>query len=85
MPTPDIHGFARAILNNYWVASHDYHEPDGGDIQELGERYGLLVPHTVTEPCGEYCSCAEWDDFPQTCYRIHEDVLKTKGESDASA
>ena len=42
---------------------------DGFDLQDLAEKHGLIVPHEATEPCGEYCACAEYDDFPQTCYR----------------
>ena len=42
---------------------------DGGDIQEMAERLGLIAPEIKTESCGEHCSCAEVDSFPQTCYR----------------
>jgi len=45
---------------------------DGGDLQDKAEALGLLVGVTVTEPCGEGCNCMDWDDFPQTCYRIPE-------------
>ena len=50
-------------------ASREGAEPDGGDIQDWAVEAGLLVPTPVTESCGEGCSCAEWDDFPQTCYK----------------
>lgn len=42
---------------------------DGGDAQEKLKELGLLVEVEVTEPCGDGCHCAEWDDFPQTCLR----------------
>ena len=45
---------------------------DGFDLQDLAEKYGLLIPHTVTVPCGETCSCAEYHgDMSEgvTCYR----------------
>jgi len=42
---------------------------DGGDIQALAERHGLLRPVTVKEPCGEGCVCREYNDFPCRCYR----------------
>ena len=55
--------------------------PDGGDIdmfdfQDCAERHQLLIPHEVTEPCNVgkeeelSCFCAEFGDFPQTCYRM---------------
>lgn len=42
---------------------------DGGEAQDKAEALGLLVRVNVTEPCGEDCWCAEWDDFPQECLR----------------
>ena len=42
---------------------------DGGAAQDKAEEMGLLVRVRVTEPCGERCQCAEWDDFPQICLR----------------
>lgn len=43
---------------------------DGGDVQDIAVKHGLLVPVTATEPCGESCRCVEYDEFPQTCYRM---------------
>jgi hypothetical protein len=56
--------FAREILLNRFGTL------DGGDLQDLGVKHGLLVPIEATEPCGEACVCVEYDDFPQTCYRF---------------
>lgn len=42
---------------------------DGGWFQDAALEAGVLVRVEVTEPCGENCFCAEWDDFPQTCIR----------------
>src|SRR6185437_12473237 len=56
--------FAREILLNR------FGNWDGGDLQDLGVKHGLLVPIEATEPCGEACVCVEYDDFPQTCYRF---------------
>jgi len=42
---------------------------DGGSLQDRLEEAGLLGNVPVTEPCGENCACAEWDDFPQDCLR----------------
>ena len=41
---------------------------DGGDVQEWLLADGLLETRMVTEPCGESCVCAEWDEFPQDCH-----------------
>ena len=41
---------------------------EGGDVQEWMLADGLLETRMVTEPCGESCVCAEWDEFPQDCH-----------------
>lgn len=56
--------------------------PEGGDIdmldfQDAAVKYGLLVPETRFEPCGEYCNCLEYytkKEMAQgiTCYRKAE-------------
>lgn len=85
MPTPDFAAFAYAILDQYWLeAGLLSGTPDGGHIQDIAVKCGLLIPHTATEPCGENCNCADVADFPCTCYRVHEDVLKAKGGADAN-
>jgi len=43
---------------------------DGREVQEFGERYGILVPVVVAEPCGDYCNCGEYGGFPTICYRL---------------
>jgi hypothetical protein len=45
---------------------------DGGTLQDMGVKYGLLIPTEMAEPCGPEgaCNCAEYGDFPQTCYRF---------------
>lgn len=59
--------FAAYILAEFWEGP-----PDGDMIQDEAVRLGLLRGVTVTEPCGENCNCAEWDEFPMTCYRKTE-------------
>lgn len=44
---------------------------DGDFLQQAAIECGLIEERTVTEPCGENCSCAEVTmpaDFPTTCY-----------------
>ena len=43
---------------------------DAGDLQAWGLKHGFLVEVEATEPCGDDCACAEWDDFPQPCIRF---------------
>lgn len=59
-----LRGFARAIMDER------YGNLDGGKLQDLGVKHGLLIPTEVTDVCGENCVCEEYGDFPQTCYRF---------------
>jgi len=59
-----LRGFANRIMES-WPTG----DVDGGDLQEAAEKFGLIEPHQVTEACCEGCNCAEYGDFPQTCYR----------------
>jgi hypothetical protein len=61
-----LRSFAQKVVR----ASQEGYDVYGGDIQEWAVEQGLLAPVKVVEPCGEDCACAEWDDFPQTCYRF---------------
>lgn len=44
-------------------------DADGGHIQELAIKHGLLKPEQRTERCSDACSCAEYADFPVECFR----------------
>ena len=64
-----LRAFAQDVMS-YWPEG----APDGGDLQALAEKHGLLKPETRHEPCGENCSCAENADaqewgFGVVCYR----------------
>ena len=67
-----LKAFAHGILKDWPDCSCD-----GFDIQELGQKTGVLVGTEVTESCGEGCNCAEYDGFPLNCYRVAEFI---KGE-----
>lgn len=60
-----LRAFAQRILMD-WPDTPDI---DGGDLQELAVKSGLLEGHEVTQACGETCTCADYDEFPMTCYR----------------
>lgn len=68
-----LRAFVRDLFElNDWPEGGDV---DGFDLQELLVKHGILIEQTVTEPCNVgreeavNCSCAEFGDFPQTCYR----------------
>ena len=64
----DTTGFCREAL----AVAFDGCDLDGGSIQDMAEKYGLVEEVKMTERCGESCICAEMDDFPLTCYRYTE-------------
>lgn len=70
---PGVHEFAVEILRGALEGGNF----DGGDIQEMGVRHGLLFPEHRTERCGEHCECAEYG-FPVECFRIARALLSTK-------
>lgn len=57
--------FADSMLDEFWDSSLD-----AFDLQDFGVKSGLLVEVEAKEACGETCSCAEYGEFPQTCYRF---------------
>jgi hypothetical protein len=61
--------FAAAVLESWPLG-----DVDGGELQELAVKQGLLIPTTVTAPCGEGCNCADYygdDELKEgvVCYR----------------
>jgi len=44
---------------------------DGGDIQDIAVKHGLLRTETRDEECGDVCACRE-HGFPAECYRKTE-------------
>ena len=58
--------FARRMIEIAWAG----HDADGGEIQDTALALGLVVRTTVDAPCGETCRCAEYGDFPATCFRM---------------
>ena len=58
---------------------------DGGSIQDKAESLGLLEWVEVAEPCGEVCSCAEYDDFPQKCLRYTDEAAASIRTADSTS
>lgn len=68
-----LHAFAKEM-----IAYLPEGAPDGGDLQDAAVKYGLLIGHEVTEPCGENCNCAGYgDDWPMECFRMADFMRPT--------
>jgi len=69
----------RAIIAQWYA---DWPEPwaegmDGFEMQEFGEKHGILIAETRTTPCHESCSCGEafGDNETVDCYRLAPEYL----------
>lgn len=69
-----LRAFAQAIMESWPIG-----DVDGGHLQDMAVKHGLLVKTTQNKPCCEEgCTCAEYlapDEFPTECYR-HTNLLK---------
>jgi len=77
-PAPEAGRIEALVQFAEWVieqSREDLGDVDGGSIQDKLLELGIFKKVTVTEPCGENCRCAEYDDFPQECIRL---VVATK-------
>lgn len=79
-----LRDFVRGLFDlNDWPDGGDI---DGFDMQELMTKHGILVEQRMEQPCNvgredfQNCSCAEYGDFPQTCYRKVAWALRAAGE-----
>ena len=63
-----LRGFAKAVMGNW----PDVGGLDGFDLQEMGEKHGLLERLNRTVPCSELCNCVENVATGETtvCYRL---------------
>lgn len=61
--TDKLRAFAQAVLKNWPDCMLD-----GEEIQEIAVEHGLLIGTVKTERCGDWCGCAEYDEFPVICY-----------------
>ena len=71
--TPDQQQACRAFLREMFLL-YPPGSWEGEDLQELGERTGVLNVVTATSPCGEDCACEELEpvtpENPSRCYRL---------------
>ncbi|MBV2205574.1 MAG: hypothetical protein KUL87_09135 [Pseudomonas sp.] len=61
----------RAFSNEIVSGAFEGGSFDGGDIQDMGVRHGLLRIEQREDECGEVCACREYG-FPSECYRKTE-------------
>lgn len=58
------------FANDMITAAFEGGSFDGGDIQDIAVKHGLLRIEQREEECGEVCACrSEGDGFPAECYR----------------
>lgn len=58
----------KAFANEMIAAAFEGGSFDGGDIQDIAVKHGLLRIERRNEACGEVCGCTEYG-FPARCYR----------------
>jgi hypothetical protein len=71
----------KAFANEMIGAAFEGGSFDGGDIQDIAVKHGLLQIEQRAEECGEVCACREYG-FPAKCYRKTDLVLAAKGGCD---
>ena len=64
-----LRAFAHDVMA-FWPAE----DIDGGDVQDIAVKHGLLQQTTSTAPCGDECRCREYYGpinmaYGVTCYR----------------
>lgn len=79
MSEKHLREFAKKVLAGYLCAGEEVGDIDGGDLQDWAEQCGLLKAEQVTEPCGEFCGCADYGDFPMTCYKATDCLTGADG------
>lgn len=70
-----------AFANELTSAAFEGGSFDGGDIQDIAVKHGLMRIENRDDECGEACACREYG-FPAECYRKTELIKPT--ESGAS-
>lgn len=64
--------YGAAVLDAH---REDFGDLDGGFLQDKAVDVGVLVEVRVEQACdGVGCHCAEYGEFPQSCYRYEPGV-----------
>lgn len=80
-----------SMKNFIFAVMEDWQEGggiEGYDLQEIAEKHGILIPHTVYAPCGDYCNCVECyndDEFRGgvPCYTFPDWLTRVAEQRDA--
>jgi hypothetical protein len=64
-----LRGFARDVMSAWPDGGID-----GGELQDIAVKHGLLIPETRIEACGENCACVYYG-FPTNCHRRVDWIL----------
>jgi len=64
---PELVGL-RAFANEIISAAYEGVSYDGGDIQDIAVKHGLLRAERDVDPCSAHCACIEYG-FPTACLR----------------
>lgn len=54
MSEEKMKAFIKDLFDEYYPECGDI---DGGELQDLAEKHGILVPEIHHEPFGEFCNC----------------------------
>lgn len=70
----NIRAFIRELAQLCWEGG----SLDGGDLQDMLVKHGMLTPVTMAKPCEPDCFCGSeygLDAFPLTCYKLTKEYL----------
>jgi hypothetical protein len=87
-PAPATDGDARDAAARLVLAifEEDRGDIDGGWLQDKAVECGVLVEVEATERCVDpeigNCACAEYGDFPMTCYRLNSELAAIAKEKE---
>lgn len=73
----------RSFADEAVSAAYEGGSFEGGDIQDMAVKHGLLRIESRSEECGEACACREYG-FPAECYRKTSLLFARAGQSRAS-
>ena len=70
--------FIRDLFDDFYPECGDI---DGGTLQDLAEKHGILVPEIRHEPCEDECNCSELnydEDWKNgvSCFHLAEWIAK---------
>lgn len=75
-PAPSAEETLRSFVMWLFGEFDEASEISVADLQDEALKRGLMIEVEVTEPCGEFCACAELGEgFPMTCLKYGPALL----------